>query len=168
MDVTFRCYPDLRVDHDAMKTIILLGVLVLTGCGFTGRELMVSSSPDGRASVVIIEYPHGADADVRIRFTQGSFTTDVDFVGDYGPYYPEVFWRTNTIVGIMVCSSWGGDISAGFDFATRQKVLTSVFRGGIENQIRQKYTPSSHDLDKYSGSPFVWRCNNERDRVAPN
>jgi hypothetical protein len=146
-------------------TILYLVMPMIAGCRFSGRELAVSSSPDGHATVVVTAYSHGADADVSIRFKQGSFSADVDFIGDYGPYYPEIYWKTNSIVGVVVCSTWGGDISAGYDFATRQKVLISTLQEGIDNQIRQKYSPSPTELARYSDSPFTWRCNNERDRA---
>src|SRR5262245_29468371 len=101
---------------------ISFGAVLLCGCVLLQKEFASSTSPDGRSSVSLRYLPHGGDSDVYVKLQRGTFTETLEFLGDYGPPSPEIYWKNNDVVGIFVCNSYGENVFSAYDFEKHQKV----------------------------------------------
>jgi hypothetical protein len=138
------------------------GTLLLCGCVLLQREFASSTSPDGRSNVSLRYISHGPDSDVYVRLRRGPFTETLEFIGDYGPHSPEIYWKNDDVVGIFVCNSYGENVLTAYDFEKHQKILVERVREGLSNQIKQKYGPSLEALKPYRGDVLWWRCEYNR------
>lgn len=142
---------------------ITVAMVCLAACILPWKETIRATSPDGRATVIVLEQIHAADSSLRVvlKDQRGTVRLHSDD-RDGWPGLTEVYWSSDAkVVGVLVCEPLHGDLVLGYDRARGQPIASAEARLGLMKNIRGRYQLSPRDLKPHNDDPLAWACNAE-------